>query len=40
MSRAEAEILRVAEANKHILVEEIDKAKVALGLAVRLPTTE
>lgn len=40
MSRAEAEILRVAEANRHILVEEIDKAKVALGLAVRLPTTE
>jgi len=37
MSRAEAEILRVAEAYRQLLVEEIEKAKAQLGFATRPP---
>lgn len=35
MSRAEAEILRVAEAHRQLLVEEIEKARAQLGFATR-----
>lgn len=35
MSRAEAEILRVAEAHRQLLAEEIEKAKAQLGFAAR-----
>jgi hypothetical protein len=35
MSRAEAEILRVAEAHRQLLVEEIEKARAQLGFPSR-----
>jgi hypothetical protein len=37
MSRAEAEILRVADAHRHLLTEEIEKAKATLGFVTEPP---
>lgn len=37
MSRAEAEILRLVEAHKQLIVEDIEKAKARLGFAARPP---